>query len=252
MGGRRSWLAAAGVAVAAIAAGSTVWVFVLRETAAPASLDDALARYRAEAAAGRTPIPPGVYVYATTGSESVSALGGRTHRYPKRSTLTVTAGGCGMRLRWDVLQHRSNVYEICDGAGRLAAWTETHRFVGRDDVTVWRCQGTAWLPRNRSAGVSSPHRCRGGKTVQHGTLTVVGEERLMVAAGKVEVVHLELVAAESEEARGSLTEDRWLERDTGLPVRVRYRVRTHNPSPIGDVVFEERFTISLTSLVPRR
>ncbi len=251
MGGRRSWLAAA-VVVAAFAVGAAVWVFLLRESATPAKLDDALARYRAEAVAGETPIPPGVYVYATTGSESVSALGGRKHRYPKRSTLTVTAGGCGMRLRWDVLQHRSNVYEICDGARRLAAWTEAHRFVGRDDVTLWRCEGTAWLPPDRSAGASSPHLCRGGKTVQRGTLTVVGEERLPVARGEVDVVHLELVATESEEARGSLTEDRWLEPDTGLPVRIRYRVRTHNPSVIGDVVFEESFTISLISLAPRR
>ena len=36
----------------------------------------------------------------------------------------------------------------------LGAWSETHRFVGRDDVTEWRCRAAAWLPAARGPGAT--------------------------------------------------------------------------------------------------
>ncbi len=145
------------VAAVALSAGA-VWRLVLREQVEPASVDEAVARFREAALRGDTPIPAGVYLYATTGTESISALGGRRHRYPARSTLTVTSGGCGMQLRWDVLRTRRTTWEVCpEGGGqRLAAWVEAHNFVGRDDVTTWRCDGTAWLPPDPTAGSATP------------------------------------------------------------------------------------------------
>jgi hypothetical protein len=246
---RALWAVGATIAVVA-AAGA--WLLATRENTTPASIQDALARYRAQAEASDTPIPPGVYVYATTGSESISALGGRKHSYPQRSTVTVTGGDCGMVLRWDVLQHRSNAYAICDDGSRLGAWTETHRFVGRDDVTQWRCEAAAWLPRTVATGATSSLRCTSADSAQRGTTTVVGEETLRVGTADVDVVHLRVETLESGGARGPTLEQRWLERDTGLPVRIAYRVTTLNPSPIGDVRFEERYTLRLVSLEPRR
>lgn len=235
-----------------VAAAAGAWLLATRENATPASIEDALARYRAQAEEAKTPVPPGVYVYATTGSESISALGGRKHAYPRRSTITVTGGGCGMTLRWDVLAHRSSVFEICDDGRRLGAWTETHRFVGQDDVTKWRCAQAAWLPAAVAAGASSGVRCTSSDSAQDGTTTVVGEEQVRVGTVDVDVVHLRVDALESGGARGPTVEHRWLERETGLPVRVEYRVTTLNPSPIGDVRFEERYTLRLVSLEPRR
>jgi hypothetical protein len=242
--------AAAGIAV--VATVLVAWQLAFRDTATPASVDDALARYRAQAAGADIPIPPGVYVYATTGSEFVSALGGLRHRYPVRSTITVTAGGCGMKLRWDVLEHRSNVYEICDDGRRLGAWTETHRFVGQDDVTPWQCELTAWLPDPSRQKSPTGHLCRAGATLQRGTVTVVGEETARVGPATVDVVRLRIAANETGDARGPLVEERWLESETGLPVRIVYRASTLNPSPIGDVRFEERYTLDVVSLEPRR
>jgi len=253
MSRRRSlvvWTAGAAVVVGVVAG---AWLLATRENTTPASVDAALARYRAQAKAAATPIPPGVYVYATTGFESISALGGRRHDYPQRSTITVTGGGCGMTLRWDVLEHRSNVYEICNGGSRLRAWKEIHRFVGREDITDWRCETTtAWLPETVSAGASSGARCTSSDSVQAGTVTVVGEEQVRVGTSDVDAVHLRIATVESGGARGPTVEQRWLERDTGLPVRIDYRVSTLNPSPIGDVRFEERYTLRLVSLEPRR
>lgn len=239
-------------AATVVAAATTVWYLTTRENTTPASIGDALARYRQQAEAAGTPIPPGVYVYTTSGSERISALGGRRHVYPARSTITVTSGGCGMKLRWDVLQHRDNVYEVCDDGHRLAGWTEAHRFVGRDDVTDWRCTATAWLPEDIEAGSISPFRCSSGDTKQSGDVTVVGEETLRVGTDDIDVVHLRIAARETGGARGPTLEQRWLERETGLPVRVVYDVTTLNPSPIGDVRFDESYTLHLTSLQPRR
>ena len=241
-----------------MAAAAGAWVLTTRENTSPASIGDALARYRAKAEAADTSIPPGVYVYATTGFESISALGGRKHSYPSRSTVTVTGAGagagagCGMTLRWDVLQHRSNTYEICDDGRHLGGWTETHRFVGRDDTTRWRCQATAWLPADTDVGSSTAIDCASTDSEQVGTTTVVGEEMLRVGTADVDVVHVRVATRESGGARGLTVEQRWLERETGLPVRVDYRVATLNSSAIGDVRFDERYTLRLLSLQRRR
>lgn len=249
---RARWLIAGGIAILIAGAAAAAWQLALRDTATPVTVDEALARFRAEAKKGETPIPAGVYVYATSGAESISALGGRRHRYPARSTITVAPGGCGMTLRWDVLTSRSNRYEICRHATSLAAWTETHRFIGQDDRTVWRCRATSWLPADEAPGATSPYACRGGDSVQRGTSTVVGEEPVSVGAAKVTALHLHIAVSESGGARGPITEERWLEPGSGLPLRIVYDVTTKNASPIGDVTFRERYELQLTSLEPRR
>jgi hypothetical protein len=238
------------VALAAIAA-AVVWALVLRDTAEPASVDDAVRRFREAAQSGDTPAPAGVYVYATSGEESISALGGTTHRYPRRSTITVTSHPCGMTLRWDVLTTRANTYTVCaeDDGQRLDGWSESHRFFGQDDRTEWRCTDTAWLP---APGEQPRYSCSSPDTRQEGSQTVVGDEKVTVAGAEVDAVHLRIEAVERGTARGPLAEERWLEPETGLPLRIVYRVRTANDSPIGDVTFEERYELRLLSLEPRR
>jgi hypothetical protein len=250
---RRSLLIAAGIAALALLTAGA-WRLFLHDTATPASIEDALARYRA-AAAGETAIPPGVYVYRTSGSESISALGGTTHRYPARSTITVTEAPCGMTLRWDVLQNRSNTATICvtgKRAQRLESWTESHVFFGQHDETRWECRDSPWLVDSSAVGGRMAHICDGGDATQVGTVDVVGEVPVRVGSIPVETIHLRLTAQEDGAARGPVAEERWVERETGLPVRITYRVRTSNDSPIGDVTFTERYDLHLISLDPRR
>lgn len=246
------------VALAALAlsfvAALVVWRVVLRDTATPASIEDALARYRAAAASGDAPIPPGVYVYETSGSESISALGGTTHRYPRRSTITVTRAPCGMDLRWDVLKTRSTTWTVCttgERAQELDGWIERHVFFGQTDTTTWDCRGSAWLA-DAAASARTSHSCDGGDSTQTGDVVIVGTVPLRVGEVMVDTVHLRLRAEETGVARGPLVEERWLEPETGLPIRLSYDVRTENDSPIGDVVFAERYHLRLTSLEPRR
>ena len=248
-------IAAAVAAVVLAGAAVAAWRVVLRDTATPATVEDALARYRAAAERGETPILAGVYVYTTTGSESISALGGTTHRYPRRSTITVTRAPCGMELRWDVLKTRSTTWTVCvtgELAQSLDGWTERHVFFGQADRTVWECSGSPWLTDPSAIGTRTSHICSGGDTTQGGTVDVLGLVPLRVAGTTVETLHVRLRAEENGVARGPLVEERWVERETGLPIRIRYRVRTANKSVIGDVVFTERYELRLTSLEPRR
>jgi hypothetical protein len=253
---RTTLILAAVVALAAVAIAAVVtWRVFLHDTATPATVADALARYRAEAAEGETPIPQGVYVYRTTGSESISALGGTTHRYPRRSTITVTKAPCGMTLRWDVLTTRWNTWTVCvtgERAQRLDGWVEHHVFFGQHDETRWDCNGAPWLTDPSGVGTRTSQLCDGGDATQAGTVDVVDEVTIPVGGVPVQTIHLRVRAEEDGASSGPLVEERWVERETGLPVRIRYGVRTANESPIGDVDFEEGYDLRLTSLEPRR
>lgn len=238
-----------GVVVAVVA----VVVSRHRDVARAASADDALQRYRdsATGSSGGT-IPAGVYTYATSGSEGVSALGGTQHQYPATSTLTVTAGGCGPVLRWDVLKNRWTSWSLCHGPDgqALSAWSEHHQFFGQDNNTDWTCPAATWST-SRPTG-STPLTCRAAGSTEAGTSTVEAPETLMVGTTRVPTVHLRTTATETGKARGTVTEERWLETTTGLPIRLTSTVRTANTSPIGDVTFNETYDLRLTSLEPRR
>ena len=258
MGGRLRVILVSVVATALVGLAVVVVVrrVVLHDTAEPASVADALTRYREVAARGTTPIPTGVYLYATRGSESVSVLGGAAHAYPVRSTITVTGAPCGMSLRWDVLTTRSVTWRVCpDGDARapqrLEGWSERHQFFGQDDATDWRCGDAAWLVAGAGPGSRRAYRCDSADTTQAGSLVVVGRPILDVGGTPVGTVHLRITQDGAGEARGRIVDERWLERGSGLPVRLRYRQRSVNDSPIGDVVFEEAYDLSLLSLEPR-
>lgn len=253
-GSARTLLFGVAVIAAVAIAGPLVWRMTLRDTAEPASVDEALRRFRDEAAQNDGRIPSGVYLYDTSGSEYVSALGGRRHRYPARSTITISRSPCGVSLRWDVLTTRFNELTVCSNgeALRLGRWSEQHEFFGRVDRSDWRCEATPWLPRDLSPGSESRLLCRSADSTQQGTVTVVGEESVQVGASLVRAVRIRAEARESGDARGDLVDEHWLEPETGLPLRIVYRVRTLNSSLIGDVTFEERYDLRLASLEPRR
>jgi hypothetical protein len=250
---RRRIIQSAGVIAAAVVAALVVWRSFLHDTASPVTVDAALAAFREAAAQGDTRIPAGVYVYRTTGSEFVSALGGARHRYPQETTITVTQVSCGMRLHWVALAERSSTWTVCSEGDDLrnTTWTELHRFFGRDDRTTWECTDIAWVPAD-AGQASISYRCVTSDTTQAGTHSVVGVEALDVSGVEVETIHVRLRLRETGAARGSYAEDRWLERATGLPIRMTYKVRTANASPIGDVTFEETYDLSLASLEPRK
>jgi hypothetical protein len=252
----RNWLVvgAAGLAALAAVAALGAWWFLFRDVAEPATVGEAVSAYREQGAGGRSTIPPGVYVYATDGSEHTDALSGVTHRYPPSSTITVTGAPCGVRLRWDVLRGRSTTWTVCTDA---ADWIERsryerHTFFGVTDETSYTCTGKPFRPAGDRPATTFTVDCSTGTAKEQGPGLVVGREAMRVGDTLVPAVHIRTTTSFSGDTTGSATYDFWLSRETGLPVRIDMVSRTTNGSLIGDVHYDERVSLRVTSLVPRR
>jgi hypothetical protein len=199
-------------------------------------------------------VPEGVYVYATDGVEKTDALTGITHRYPARSTITVTAAPCGFRLRWDVLRGRSTTWTICRGAGgwTVASQDERHTFFGRTERTTYTCSDTPFRPSGDGPGTSFDVSCTTGSAEERGTGRVVAREALRVGGKRVETVHVRRRTSLTGRIRGRSTQDVWLALRAGVPVRLRLTTETTNDSAVGDVHYAEDVSLRLRSLSPRR
>ena len=252
----RRWLVGGIAAAAGIVAVGLLgaWWLVLRDVSTPASVGDAIAAYREQHDAGSSPIPPGVYVYATDGSEQTDALRGSTHTYPRTSTITVTGASCGVRLRWDVLEGRSTTWTACARAGE---WTqrsrdERHRFFGVTEKTTYVCTDTPFRPAGDRPGSTFTVSCSTGEAREQGLGRVMGRVAVDVGDTTVPAVHVRTTTSFSGGTTGRATYDFWLARGTGLPVRITMVSRTTNGSLIGDVHYRESVSLELTSLEPRR
>ncbi|HLF69183.1 MAG TPA: hypothetical protein VI503_07525 [Gaiellaceae bacterium] len=256
--GRVGWTVVALGALALLAGGGVVaWVLLSDSGSEPASVADAVAAFR-EATAGRspeeTPVPEGVYVYETEGSERNDALTGVTHRYPERSTITVTRDECGVQMRWDVLEDRSTTWTFCVTAEgwTLESQDERHTFFGRTERTTYTCARSVLRPAGDPPGAELESTCSTGPVEERSTLRVVGHETLPAGSEEADTVHLRRTSSFTGATRGETTHDVWLHRETGIPVQVSMSSRTTNDSPIGEVHYEEDVVLRLTSLDPRR
>lgn len=252
----RAGCLAAALAVAALlaVAAALAWLLLLADDPEPALVDDAVTTFREGGSRGGSPVPEGVYVYATDGYERTDALTGVTHRYPSRSTITVTGDECGVRMRWDVLDGRSTTWTFCvtGSAWTLASQDERHTFFGRTERTTYECTGLRFRPDGDRPGEVSAATCRAGSTDERSTMRVVGRRRLDVGSREVDLVHLRRSSAFTGEIRGASTHDVWLDRETGVPVLLRLESETTNDAPVGDVRYREEVTMRLLSLTPRR
>ena len=253
----RTGLAALAAVVGAVLvlAGVGAWL-LLRDTADPVTVDEAVTSFRTETEPspdGRSPIPEGVYVYATHGFERTDALTGVTHRYPAWSTVTVTATDCGVSLLWRVLEGRSTEWVFCvsDDGWELRSQDERHSFFGRTERTAYACEDTLIRPlplRSERWSVS----CSTDSADERGIVRYVSPGLEKIGGKTVQTEHLRKRTAFVGEIRGFARHDWWFDRRTGLPVRIEMVTRTTNDSPVGDVVYEERVTLRLASLEPRR
>jgi hypothetical protein len=252
----RRGIVAGGALVAAAVAGAAAWWFVLRDPTEPVDVAEVVTSFRTETEpGGASPIPEGVYVYATNGLERTSALTGKTHRYPKRSTITVTAADCGVSLRWQVLDGRSTewVYCVTDDGWELASQDERHTFFGTTESTTYTCEGTPIRPRERLGpderwAVS----CETEDAGERGIAFVVARETQDVGGESVETEHVRKKTEFSGAIRGFAQHDLWFDSKSGVPVKIAMVSQTRNDSPVGEVTYDEDVTLVLSSLEPRR
>ena len=251
----RAGLIAAGVVGALAVAVVAAWFVLLRDTAEPVTVDEAVTSFRTDTGptpGGPSPIPEGVYVYATSGYEKTDALTGVRHRYPRRSTITVTAADCGVSLLWRVLDGRSTEWIYCDtpGGWELASQDERHTFFGRTERTTYVCEDTPIKPA--SASGTWTVGCSTGAAEETGTAAVVGRASLWVDGKPISTEHVRKTTRFTGEIRGSARHDIWFDSQSGVPVKMVMVSRTANDSPVGDVHYDEDVSLRLVSLPPRR
>lgn len=254
---RRGRWAIVGVAAAALfAAGFATWYFVFRDVAVPTTVGEAVTSFRGEtdALGGPSSVPVGVYVYATSGYEKTDALTGATHHYPPRSTITVTKDPCGVRMRWDVLRGRSTTWTFCiDSDGWvMTTQDERHTFFGVTEPTTYRCSDVPFRPPGDEPGRPVRVDCATSSATEHEKQWVVGRELVRVAGKLVPSVHIRQTSSLTGGIGGASVYDMWLDRRSGVPVRLVMTSHTTNASPIGKVHYDEEVTLRLTSLRPRR
>jgi hypothetical protein len=274
------------VVVAALATGGLVaqrlW---LTDTARVVDADEAVERFRdlnsTTSSASATPVPsssvvsvpssvsvstaapaqfslpePGVYRYATAGEEGVDVLGGATHVYPAETTITITAEGCGVLLRWDLLQERYEESRLCatpQGIELQATGAFYHEFFQHGQREEMVCdRGVLVVPADRRAGEVVPLACRLNDRPWLPEWQVLGRDVRTVDGVDIQVTHVRLTIADDDEYWERVVADWWLD-DRGLPIEMTASKQSKsNSSLIGDVVYHETYTVVLSSLTPLR
>jgi hypothetical protein len=228
----------AGAALAAAVAGG----LFLRDSAQPASVTAALRLFREENPSSTG--DEGVYLYDTTGGESLDVLGGVTHRYPATTTIALTRAGCGARLRWQALTERSTTWVLCRSPHGIAERSsdEVHDFFGKVDRTSYRCVNG----RGTFTCVSQHGR-------ELGVVADLGRETIAVGDTRLDTVHIRTTARISGGDSGTETVDWWLAPSTAAPVRIAFSSRTSRKEPvIGAAHYREHAELRLASLEPLR
>lgn len=251
--GRRIILA---VLVVLLAGGVGVWWMFFQNRQKPVDVKKVVRNFepgRRGAGAGKP--TPGVYLYATTGNESISALGGQTNTYPATTTLTVIDTPCGVDTRWEILTNRSDLEHHCRDA--RGTWTKdssetSDRFFNQTQVDVATCEHVVELVASPQPGTSKTGRCTSGSSFFDVTYTVVGTESITIGGTKVAAVHLRITSTQGGERKGGGTKDQWVQAGTNLVLRSRVHDNVRSPSPVGEVTYKQDYEITMKSLTPKR
>lgn len=233
-------------------------------TVEPVSNPGSITSTSAAAASASGPVPTepvaevrppasGVYRYATTGSESIDALGGAVHDYPSETTITVTPHGCGVHLQWDALHERRDEWVLCLRDGDVVlegSRLQYHEFFGQGTMDDIECAAVPLvLGSARTTPVAIDPECTMSGSPWPSTWTRLGSETRTVGSTVVTVHHVRMTVDQPGDHHESTTVDWWLT-DGGLPVEVGATKESVSGSPIGDVTYREAFTLELRSLDP--
>lgn len=200
--------------------------------------------------------PPaeGVYVYETTGGESVS-LGGAHHDYPARTYATVRRqSGCEWRLEQPIVKEHVDTRVFCDGPDRLlfASQATTETFYGSTVTEEVRCDPPQIVLRSGEVpGSAREAVCRGADSDMRTRVTRLAPSTLAVDGTAVEVEHVLIEAVLRGRARGSSRVEQWWLPSSGLLVRETRAVSTTGHQFGATIDYKERATFLLRSLKPQ-
>lgn len=193
---------------------------------------------------------PGVYVYATTGRDSVDVMNGAHHVYPPTTTITVQSTACGTQQRWDILEQRWELWQRCPNPLGVSETGRTNydQFFGQSQTDTWTCGG-APRPLSAATGATWSTSCTSGSATNTIEGVVVGIESQVVGSSNVDAVHVR-VSITNDSPSDSQIIDTWYLAGTDLVVAQTSIVATSNASQVGTVHYAETYEIHLTSLTP--
>lgn len=253
----------------AILAATVVRYGVFHDASQPVAIVDVVSTFRSETGVespparrsiGRALPAEGVYVFETSGEESLvdAPLGDARHAYPRETAVVVRRGGCGILEAWLPLEGRGRVISSCedDRGGKRYAGTDTRTFFGieaRRDIT---CTGRAVPPlagaRGGSSWRSSCNVTGFSEFAASARSEAMKPQTIVVGGERVRAVGVRTVLRFTGEARGSAVHEMWRRVSDGLPLRELYREQSVLDTHVGDLSYRDRYDLRLTSLEPRR
>lgn len=197
----------------------------------------------------------GVYVYNTTGYESIDALGGQRRDFPPQTTVTVKSAACGFTQRWEPFDQHWEQSDICVSA-QMASLREYLTYVsfdGQADQQDFLCPQGAYVRLARAQqGERWSYSCSSSNTKLQVNAQVVGFEDIVVGGANVHTVHIHLDATLSGQANGTSPEDVWLSTANTLMIRSTGSADMHEQTSFGDVHYQEQYSLQLTNLTPQQ
>ena len=241
---------------------TTVASLAVAPPTVPATAPVATATVPASTAAPTTTEPPvvvslpapGVYQYATTGFDRISALAGARHDYPEITTMTVVPLDTCVQLRWDVAVERWNTADWCLANDAIAQirYLGFHEFFDVPAQNEYVCTGDP-RPLDAEPGTTWTTTCTmsddaGGTTTFTGT--AIERTTRTVAGTDIPVLHLRYDVAVAGSSTGTQRIEGWYRTTDGLPVREEMSTTTTQTTVIGDTEFEEEYVIELLTPTP--
>jgi len=238
-----------------------------------ASVDAAVKRFRSSttetgtggstSGAFRRPAA-GVYTYEGTGTEKISLLSTGQRWGPRiPATVAAAADGCWtFKVEYSTNHWQEWTYcpkgdVLQEAGGRTSQIFDFVAFeVG--DLVVFTCKPPNDMARAAAEpGDSFEQSCdgvseeRGTHVTSAGTNTFVAKETVRVGAEDVSAYHYLNELTLSGDQTGTERFDTWYALSDGLPLKTTREVRVASPSPIGDVIYTEHGSFTLSSLEPK-
>lgn len=247
--------------------GFVAWIWGGRG-AEPASVGDALSRFRAARAGGRAnPLQPaaGVYRYRGTGSERLSVLDAHQAWGPTIPVTVTTRGPGCWTVRIDYSSNHRQEFDYCErGTELLESGGRTRqRFdfgaFSADDTQRFVCDPPGVAAKvGATPGDSWRQSCSGGSTTQKtsvvsaGPNTFLGVRSLRIGGKRVDAYVYRTDRTLSGDQSGREHDLMWFSVDTGLLLRYHRDSKVTSPSVVGTVGYREIGTMTATELTPRR
>lgn len=257
---RRRNIALVAVAGAVVGLALLAWLNRPRDDPARATVGDAVKSFRAAGErgthkSGSGEPAPGVYRYATRGSESVKTpIVGTSHDYGGVSTIVLSSGRCGGMERWQVLAGRWSEAESCPGpqGDEFRRLAEFHEFFGVQQEDSFRCQGRVLKISALQPGVRFSSSCESDASSISNDARVLGFETVAVAGETFPVVHTVSHSRVEGETSGTAEREEWRRRSDGLLLRRSVSSVADSSAGGEDAHYTESYTLQLLDTEPRR